>query len=435
MHKYQITLIFILLICSISFVQGQSKGSELKSNDKIEWETFTQNNFSIEYLSEWRLDTTSQKGASFFLFSERSSKEDKFSENINLVIQDLSGYDISMDQFVELSENQIKTLITNGKIVSSQRIKGEDLDYHRLSYTGTQGIFELMFVQHFWLVDNSAYVLTLTSEVDQYDNYKDVGNKMLNSFEINEARTDLFKTVKQASYSVKRSGLLSRERALVDYVESMKEFNDRGKLAKLVQYETDGSIYELTKLTWNDSDIVTQREVYSPTNQLIRRGSATINEQGHISAYTGYNSDDEIISIQSNEYDEKGNVVKMTNESLLYGNVFIHNYIYNTDNLIMEEVKFNKAQNKKDKRTYTYDEKGNEIEQFHTRSNGEITKFVSEYNDSDDLVSNKWFNVDGEQINVTSFEYLYDTKGNWITKKRSTDGELSYVWEREIKYK
>ena len=125
-------------------------------------------------------------GTSFILFSPLTSQQDQFKENVNLIIQDLTGYNLDLDKYVEISEGQIKTMITDGKIIESKRITSRTLNYQRVIYTGKQGIFNLKFEQYYWVVGNKAFVLTLTCEETQFDNYQVTGEKVLNSFNLNK---------------------------------------------------------------------------------------------------------------------------------------------------------------------------------------------------------------------------------------------------------
>nr|WP_172441773.1 hypothetical protein [Formosa algae] len=44
------------------------------------------------------------------------------------------------------------------------------------------------------------------------------------------------------------------------------------------------------------------------------------------------------------------------------------------------------------------------------------------------------FDKQGKLRRQISFEYVYDDNGNWITNKRSSNGELNMVCERQIEY-
>tara|TARA_B110000238_G_C16028283_1_gene396248 strand:+ start:504 stop:995 length:492 start_codon:yes stop_codon:yes gene_type:complete len=149
-----------------------------------DWNTLNEKNYSIEYPSDWELNKSGQMGTKFILFSQLTSKNDQFKENVNLIVQDLTGHNIDLNQYVEISENQIKTMITDGNIISSERVKKDEKEFQRVIYTGKQGIYDLQFVQYYWVENNNAYVLTLTCEITVFTDFKNTGEKILNSFEI-----------------------------------------------------------------------------------------------------------------------------------------------------------------------------------------------------------------------------------------------------------
>lgn len=151
-----------------------------------DWNTTQKDTYLFDYPKDWELDESGQMGTSFILFSPLSSQNDQFRENVNLLVQDLTGYNLDLDRYVEISEGQIKTMITNGKLSESERVTNQSLDYQRVIYTGKQGIFNLKFEQFYWVVGDKAFVLTLTCEESQFDDYRLTGEKILNSFKINK---------------------------------------------------------------------------------------------------------------------------------------------------------------------------------------------------------------------------------------------------------
>jgi len=180
MNKLIITIAIFAL--AISITQAQSPVSQAK--DSIAWKTLTVDNFEIDCPDNWVVDTSHQLGSSFFLFSQLTDKNDQFKENINLITQDLAGYNVTLDQYAEATENQVKNLITDGKIISSEKQKKGEEDFHKIIYTGKQGIYDLKFLQYFWLLDSKAYVLTLTCEIEAFENYLATGERILDSFKI-----------------------------------------------------------------------------------------------------------------------------------------------------------------------------------------------------------------------------------------------------------
>ncbi len=169
---YKIILALILITTLRTF--GQSN----------KWKSLHEKNYSIEYPEKWELNRSNEMGTSFIIFSELTSEKDQFRENVNLVVQDLTGQNIDLDKYIKLSESQIKTLITDGNIISSDRFNKKGYEFHKLVSTGKQGVFNLKFELYIWVQNNKAYVLTLTCEMSEFNNFKNEGEKILDSFKI-----------------------------------------------------------------------------------------------------------------------------------------------------------------------------------------------------------------------------------------------------------
>ena len=169
-----------LLTLFLSVTAHTQSSTEQFTNDG--WETLKEQNYSINYPDTWELDTSGQMGMSFLLLSPTESDQDQFRENVNLMVQDLTGHNLDLDAYTELSVSQINTLFVDGTLLESKRMGSESIDYHKVLYTGKQGAFTLKFEQYYWVIDNMAYILTLTCEESAFDDYQKLGETILSSF-------------------------------------------------------------------------------------------------------------------------------------------------------------------------------------------------------------------------------------------------------------
>ena len=145
-----------------------------------EFENLDDPAYSISYPATWELNQSGQMGMSFGLFSPLKFDGDTFRENVNLIIQNIASHNLDLTGFVNLSENQIRTMIQDGEILMSEKI-GE---YHKIVYQGTMGQFKLKFWQQYWVKDGNAYILTFTAEQTEYDSYQEVARQMMDSFKV-----------------------------------------------------------------------------------------------------------------------------------------------------------------------------------------------------------------------------------------------------------
>lgn len=178
MKLYSIYLILILFNMDNSYAQ------DIKHNE-TNWKKLESEYYTIDYPSSWYLSQKGEMGTKFFLFTKLESKTDAFSENVNLIVQDLSSFsNINIDKYTEISEKQIGDMITNSKIIESKRIKNDSLEYHKIIYTGMQGKLTLKFLQYYFVENQKAYVLTFSAEKNTYSKYIETAEKILKSFKI-----------------------------------------------------------------------------------------------------------------------------------------------------------------------------------------------------------------------------------------------------------
>lgn len=183
----QLLVAFLFLgFCSCEQKTEDTVKEEEEQVIEESWTTLEEPNYSIAYPNNWSMNQSKQMGTEFFILSELTGTNDQFSENVNLMIQDLSSQDMTLDYYIEISVGQIKRMVTDFELLIDKRINDSEKEYHKFLYNGTQGIHKLTIEQYAWMVNKKAYVLTFTSAQAEYESYKNIGEKILNSFVIKE---------------------------------------------------------------------------------------------------------------------------------------------------------------------------------------------------------------------------------------------------------
>lgn len=175
------------LIFGISFLMLFACGGQGENDSQIStenWNTYSDDKVEIKYPEDWSEDASGQMGTSLMLFSPLESDNDAFRDNVNIVIQNLQGQGYGLDEYISLSIDQIKLLITDAEIESSERLNGVNGEYHKLVYFGKQGQFELRFEQLFWIIDEEVFIITFGCEDDKYNMYDEISEGIFNSFRI-----------------------------------------------------------------------------------------------------------------------------------------------------------------------------------------------------------------------------------------------------------
>ncbi len=162
----------VLIICCLLVVQGvyaqHKKLHDIRESD-----------YSIRYSETFVRDETPSKGASFVLKIPRESAFENFSANINLLIQDLDTLNYNLDQYAELTEQQIKSHV---ELFDSQRIKKGNREYHSFTFGGMLMGYNVKFLQYDFVQNNKAYILTYTAKKDQFDVYFVEAKGVMDSF-------------------------------------------------------------------------------------------------------------------------------------------------------------------------------------------------------------------------------------------------------------
>lgn len=152
----------------------------------VNWKTAEKNNYSLKHPADWEVNLEGQMGTDIILFSPVAGEGDLFRENVNVYIEALPNDEIDLATYIGFTEQNIKGFFTNFNMLESVLLEIDSKPVHKLLYTADQGLYKLTFEQYISLKGDKAYVLTFTSEQNSYEEYKEVGEKILSSFRLGE---------------------------------------------------------------------------------------------------------------------------------------------------------------------------------------------------------------------------------------------------------
>ncbi|MCK0131010.1 hypothetical protein MWU59_05780 [Flavobacteriaceae bacterium F08102] len=138
--------------------------------------------YTVTYDDFWTAEQNGERGMSFILKAPLENASDKFQENINLIIQDLSGYDLDLAGYTAISLDQINTMFKSSELISSRTRKKETGKYQEVMFTAPNGAYNLKFLQHYYILKKKAFIITFTAEEKNFDLYFKSATNTLNSF-------------------------------------------------------------------------------------------------------------------------------------------------------------------------------------------------------------------------------------------------------------
>lgn len=145
---------------------------------------FSAPQFSIKYPTDWRLDTSRLMGTELLLFSPLEGEGDLFTENVNVLIQDLSGQNIDLQQYRKITESQLAVYANKDGVQESVIVKTGSSECYIVHYTMRQGELNLNIESICFIKNEKAFLVTFTTEIDKYEKFKELGESILSSFKL-----------------------------------------------------------------------------------------------------------------------------------------------------------------------------------------------------------------------------------------------------------
>ena len=115
MKQIQLLVQTFLFFSLITFGQSTQKSTRKESENG--WKVLNETNYSIQYPDNWDLNKSGQMGSSFIVFSRLTSPQDKFRENVNLIIQRINEDEGIKINFVKY-HNLFVTQVTHNLVTS-----------------------------------------------------------------------------------------------------------------------------------------------------------------------------------------------------------------------------------------------------------------------------------------------------------------------------
>lgn len=155
----------------------------MSAYSQTEWSVLKNKNYTIEYPSNWSLSEAGEMGSKFMITSPLSSEDDKFAENVNLIVQSKKTAAVTFDEFVANSRKQMAAIIPEFKMLKDENLKTENQTNH-MSYLGLMRKEKLKIEQYIIDTKSDFYILTFTMSLNDENDYNEIAKKILDSFKI-----------------------------------------------------------------------------------------------------------------------------------------------------------------------------------------------------------------------------------------------------------
>lgn len=135
--------------------------------------------YSISYPADWEVKKDEPR-AEIFVCAPFDSEEDTFSDNFNMMKQNLLGKSIDLQLYDSISKAQIINAIGKDAIIESKIENGRS----SILFKGPLDGRNLKWKQLYFVKNETAYILTYTAEEIYFDKYSDIAESIFNSFKL-----------------------------------------------------------------------------------------------------------------------------------------------------------------------------------------------------------------------------------------------------------
>lgn len=151
-------------------------------DERVANEEFKGMGYQIYYPKTWRLDSSRMMNTEVIMFAPQDDKADKFTENVNVIIQDLTGQKIDLERYKQITDSQLSNIPSISKRFESKIISLKEKSFFKVDYEMTQNDLYLNISSICFIANEKAYLVTLTTEASKTERYRKIGDEILRSF-------------------------------------------------------------------------------------------------------------------------------------------------------------------------------------------------------------------------------------------------------------
>ena len=146
------------------------------------WVTLDKVNYSIKYPNNWEnKDIKDYPNVELLLYAgSESAEKDGFAESINLVLEDLSKYNISIEEYMISTLERLK----NTYVIDVLKNEAIETNHYVMEYSINYNDKIIKTKQHCWLKNKIVYALSFSTTNEEFTVYDKISNQILNSFKL-----------------------------------------------------------------------------------------------------------------------------------------------------------------------------------------------------------------------------------------------------------
>lgn len=128
--------------------------------------------FSVSYPTGWAVSEENENVTVTFL-APKNPEIPEFQVNMNIIAEDLSGENLSLESYLDISLTNLESAIEDMKIIQKSPVTLNNKEFYMLSFDGKYANIGMRRHQYFTIENNVAYIFTLTTpSIKDYPEYE-----------------------------------------------------------------------------------------------------------------------------------------------------------------------------------------------------------------------------------------------------------------------
>lgn len=170
--------LLLITLALTAFINTKAQDTAFKSATQ---------NFSITYPKSWTLmDKAAFPIIEFGALAPRENEEDKFSENVNIVVDSATAPSLGVGAYRNANIQAMKTMLSNFTVVSHTADKtNAGLEVAILIYTHSANGFDIKALTYFCKANDRYYAITCSATIKEFEKYKATFLTICRSIEFN----------------------------------------------------------------------------------------------------------------------------------------------------------------------------------------------------------------------------------------------------------
>lgn len=176
-------VVAVLTMGFLTFVSAE----EIQLDRAPEMETVHESEragYSIKFPSSWDIKTGIM-GTDVIALTPLEDVDDPFRENVNVIFTDLE-LPITREEYYSHNLKALQALLTDFHLEAMDRVDVDGEEAQRFIYTHRIGEIEAKVMQYLLLVNQRAYVITFTTDPDRFDDFSQVFNQVMETFDFTD---------------------------------------------------------------------------------------------------------------------------------------------------------------------------------------------------------------------------------------------------------